>query len=34
MMNEDELSGKIIGMKKVRSNKGDRRELKGFFLIL
>jgi len=32
-MNKKELSGKITGMKKVRSGKGDGRELKGFFLI-
>jgi hypothetical protein len=32
-MNKKELSGKITGMKKVTSGKGDGRELKGFFLI-
>jgi len=30
-MNKKELSGKITGMKKVRSGKGDGRELKGIF---
>jgi len=31
-MNKKELPSKITGMKKVRSGKGDGRELKGFFL--